>query len=262
MGSYNKKIYGNCVTTSIVIIYGGKKMYHTTYVFDTMGTTIPEQAVRDLNSAFFKYATQLGYTKSEVDELKARRQANPKDPQFLKQSGPGKVKLLENGLCTIELYPDVKPAFESVHRDGSDILIFTKGAEDLVTAIYKRHGLIEIIGEGNIISSTGFTVADKTKPECYQELRKLVETREDAYIHCYMTDDADEANACAQALERTPVFYVNRGQERKKALDGPTEVNNLDEAIQMLWLADAEGEHPIYSKCLPKPLAPGDEEQY
>jgi FMN phosphatase YigB (HAD superfamily) len=232
------------------------------YVFDTMGTTIPEQAVKELNESFFKHATQLGYSQAEVEELRARRQANPKDPKFLKRSGPGKAKLLENGLCTVKLYPDVKPAFESVHRDGSDVLIFTKGAQDLVTAIYRNHGLMEFIGEGNIISSTGFNIADKTNPACYQELDRLVRVREGAYIHCYMTDDVDEANACAEALERTPVFYVNRGQKRKKALNGPAEVKGLMEAIQELWIADVEGEHPILSKPWPKPLAPGEEESY
>ena len=232
--------------------------YTSTYVFDTMGTTIPEQAVKELNELFFRHAAELGYGKAEVEELKARRKADPKDPEFLRRSGPGKVKLLESGLCTIELYPDVRPAFESVERDGSEILIFSKGAQDLVTAIYKQNKLMELIGEGNIISSTGFKTTDKTDPECYRELDKLIDARERRYIHCYMTDDAEEADACIRALNRVPVFYINRGQKRKTELKGPAEVSGLMEAVHELWIADAEGEHPIHSKHrLPAPK-PGD----
>lgn len=190
----------------------------STYVFDTMGTTIPEQSVKDLNEAFFKYAAQVGYTATEVEELKAMREKNPKDPEFLKRSGPGKVKLLENGLYSVELYNDVAPTFREIRKENSGIRIFTKGASDLVTAIYRQTGLLEVIGGSEqITSSTDFNAKDKTSSLCYDELRAFM-NRKNEWVFCYVTDDVEEANA-AMSHEHFTVAHICRPNQKNDGLD-------------------------------------------
>lgn len=182
------------------------------YVFDTFGTTIPLNLVEGLNAAFFQYAvSHLGLEEKCVNEFKAMREKNPKDPYFLRESGPAKVRLLESGLYVVSIYDDVKPTFERIYEEGANTVIFSKGATGVVAAAYKQVGVERLVREV-ISTSENFPINDKTNPACYEALQQRLKEEEQT-MRCYVSDDSAEVNACQEALP-CDVFYIDRGQKR------------------------------------------------
>lgn len=186
------------------------------YVFDSFGTTVPLVLVDGLNEAFFRYGvSHLGIAPERLEELYFMRQMNPKDPQFLRESGPGKVRLLESGLYEVSMYDDVQPTFEEVNGRYANTVIFSKGAARLVETFYRKAGIDHLVNDV-ISTSENFPVDDKTKPACYDALRERLEAGNKG-MKCYVSDEVGEVNACQEALT-CDVFYIDRGQKRTQPI--------------------------------------------
>ena len=184
-----------------------------TYIFDTIGTTIPMSNIDTLNREFFTRGTQIGYTSDQIASYRAMFETDPKDPKFLKGSADGKIRLLDKGLVVMEFYADVEPTLQRIIQEGRSTRIFTKGAQELVIKMYEQGGLGRFVAAGDLTSSTDFTISDKTNPACYEGLQDHMKGLGETLL-LYVSDEVGEVNACQEALS-VDIFYIDRGQKRK-----------------------------------------------
>lgn len=192
-----------------------------TFVFDTMGTTVPDESILGLRERLWQVGER--YTsKEELEKLKALSQNEAHSEEFrkyLKKAGPLMTRVLREGLYAVSFFPDVKPTFEAINESGFYSRILSKGTPDLIIEAYKQ-GSLDTLIRGVNSSTTDLSIADKTNPGCYLALQEEVMLPSGESFAAYTSDDSRETNACRQAFPaaKTDVFYIDRGQERKEEL--------------------------------------------
>ncbi|MBW2982303.1 hypothetical protein KY343_05470 [Candidatus Woesearchaeota archaeon] len=192
-----------------------------TFVFDTRGTTVPNEAISELRERLWQVGERY-ISKQELEQLKVLSQKDAHSPEFrdyLRKVGPVMTQILKDGLYIVSFFPDVKPAFEAIQDRGSNSRILSKGTPDLMSEMYKQAGLGALISGVNS-SVTDLTITDKANPGCYLALEKEIMIPAGESFEAYTSDDPRETNACREAfpIVKTDVFYIDRGQEREQDL--------------------------------------------
>ncbi|MBW2965484.1 hypothetical protein KY342_00100 [Candidatus Woesearchaeota archaeon] len=192
-----------------------------TFVFDTRGTTIPEEAVSELKEKSWEFGERY-ISKQELEQLKALSQNDVHSDEYreyLKRSGPIMTQLLRDDLYVVSFYPDVQPTFEIIQNKGFYSRILSKADSNLTREIYKQAGLDTLL-IGINSSVVDLSVKDKSNPGCYLALEKEVMIPARESFAAYTSDDPRETNACREAfpITKVDVFYIDRGQERKQDL--------------------------------------------